>query len=190
MPSIEQAIDDDLTLALDDLNRSKPFESGRLLVVGCSTSEVAGKRIGTSGSLEIAEIIYRVLLERVCRAGVRIAYQCCEHLNRALVIEQTEAERRGYEPVMVRPIVHAGGSMATWAYDHMQKPVVVESIKADYGIDIGDTLIGMHLRPVAVPVRSRAREIGRAHLTMANTRPKLIGGERAVYLKKENTRQL
>ncbi len=152
-----------------------------LLVVGCSTSEVAGKSIGTSGSLEIAKMIYQELLQFHKETGIELAFQCCEHLNRALVVERRVQERYGYEEVTVIPVRDAGGSMATVAYRQMENPVVVEKIKADYGLDIGDTLIGMHLKHVAVPVRASLKNIGGAHITLAKTRPKLIGGERAVY---------
>lgn len=152
-----------------------------LLVVGCSTSEVAGKSIGTSGSLEIAKMIYQELLQFHKETGIELAFQCCEHLNRALVVERRVQERYGYEEVTVIPVRDAGGSMATVAYHQMENPVVVEKIKADYGLDIGDTLIGMHLKHVAVPVRASLKNIGGAHITLAKTRPKLIGGERAVY---------
>lgn len=152
-----------------------------LLVVGCSTSEVAGKSIGTSGSLEIAKMIYQELLQFHKETGIELAFQCCEHLNRALVVERRVQERYGYEEVTAIPVRDAGGSMATVAYRQMENPVVVEKIKADYGLDIGDTLIGMHLKHVAVPVRASLKNIGGAHITLAKTRPKLIGGERAVY---------
>lgn len=157
------------------------FKPSSLLVIGASTSEVIGKPIGTSGALEIANALYIPLSQFAQRAGVTLAFQCCEHLNRALVIEAEEAEKRNYERVTVIPVPEAGGSMATLAYQQMKNPVVVEEIQADAGIDIGDTMIGMHLKRVAVPVRTALRQIGEAHVTLATTRPKLIGGERARY---------
>ncbi|GGL50289.1 TIGR01440 family protein [Sporolactobacillus putidus] len=184
MEELNQNIIEEVSRALDDLGKTMDFDSHHLLVLGCSTSEVGGKRIGTSGSMNIAASIYQALRNCHDRTGVHFAFQCCEHLNRALVIDRKIAEQRGYEQVTVRPVRHAGGAMAAYAYEHLQDPVVVEFIKADGGIDIGDTLIGMHLRHVAVPVRSEVREIGHAHVTMARTRPKLIGGERAVYPEK------
>lgn len=184
MDELSQDIIEEVSQALYDLGKTMIFDARHLLVLGCSTSEVGGKRIGTSGSMNIAASIYHALKNRHNQTGVHFAFQCCEHLNRALVIDRKVAEQRGYEQVTVRPVRHAGGAMATYAYEHLQDPVVVEFIKADGGIDIGDTLIGMHLKHVAIPVRSEVREIGQAHVTMARTRPKLIGGERAVYPEK------
>ena len=153
----------------------------KIIVIGCSTSEVAGGRIGTSGTLEVAEMLFSVLKKFQAETGVELAFQCCEHLNRALVVERETAEKHFLEPVSVVPVRKAGGSMATYAFEHMLDPVVVEFIKADAGIDIGDTFIGMHLKHVAVPIRTSTHSIGSAHVTMAKVRPKLIGGERAVY---------
>lgn len=153
----------------------------QVLVIGCSTSEIAGEKIGTSGSMKVAEIVYQEADQFAGKTGVSLAFQCCEHLNRALVVEREIAERNNLEIVSVIPISSAGGSMATYAYQQMKDPVVVEFIKADFGIDIGDTFIGMHLKHVAVPVRVSLNSIGYAHVTLAKTRPKLIGGERAVY---------
>jgi uncharacterized protein (TIGR01440 family) len=154
---------------------------GRLLVVGVSTSEVIGEHIGTSGSQEAAEQIFLGLQKVRSDAQFELAFQCCEHLNRALVVEQAYAERAGLELVSVVPVPKAGGSMAAFAYRHLPDACVVEEVRAHAGIDIGDTLIGMHLRRVAVPLRPSVRTIGSAHVTMAFTRPKLIGGARAVY---------
>lgn len=153
----------------------------RVLVIGCSTSEIAGEKIGTSGSMQVAEIVYQEAEQFAKRTGMFLAFQCCEHLNRALVVEKEIAERFNLEIVSVIPVPSAGGSMASYAYQQMKDPVVVEFIQADFGIDIGDTFIGMHLKHVAVPVRVSRNSIGDAHVTLAKTRPKLIGGERAVY---------
>ncbi|WP_017725987.1 TIGR01440 family protein [Halalkalibacterium ligniniphilum] len=169
--------------ALKDLHSAKPLSTGDLLVVGASTSEVLGEHIGSNGSQEVAAAIYAALFSYKAKTGVHLAFQCCEHLNRALVMEWETARERGYEEVAVVPVRKAGGAMATYAYGKMVEPVVVESIKAEAGIDIGDTFIGMHLKQVAVPVRSTVRSVGHAHLTMAKTRPKFIGGTRAVYEK-------
>jgi uncharacterized protein (TIGR01440 family) len=160
-------------------------QQGQIFVVGVSTSEILGEHIGTAGAFEIAEPIY-VAIEKFAKDyGIHVAYQCCEHLNRALVIEATSWEAIPHlEQVSVIPDQRAGGSMATYAYYHMKSPLVVESIQAHFGLDIGDTLMGMHLRKVAVPFRPPIREIGKAHVTMAYTRPKLIGGARAIYEKK------
>ncbi len=155
---------------------------GTLFVVGCSTSEIAGRRIGTSGALEIGEALYGPLKDFAEKYKLFLAFQGCEHINRALTIERSAAEKFNLDPVSVIPAIHAGGSMSTYAYSHMDEPIVVEAIRASAGIDIGQTLIGMHLRPVAVPLRTSIKKIGDAVVTVATTRPKLIGGERAVYI--------
>lgn len=157
------------------------LEEGDILVVGCSTSEVAGVSIGTFSSPELAEVIFGSIYQATQEAGVYLAAQCCEHLNRAIILEKEAAVRYGYEPVNVIPQPKAGGSFATAAYKSFEHPVAVEHVRAHAGMDIGDTLIGMHLRDVAVPVRIRTREIGDAHVVCARTRLKYIGGSRAVY---------
>lgn len=166
---------------LADFRSLVELRQGQIFVIGCSTSEVNGARIGTSGTIETAEILFNEFKKFQESTGVELAFQCCEHLNRALVVERATAERHGFEIVSVVPVRKAGGSMATYAYEHMNDPVVVEFIRADAGIDIGDTFIGMHLKHVAVPIRASINTIGDAHVTLAKTRPKLIGGERAVY---------
>ncbi|NCU16302.1 TIGR01440 family protein [Pallidibacillus pasinlerensis] len=153
----------------------------QILVIGCSTSEIIGEKIGTAGSTEVAQVIFDAAQKFREETGVQPVFQCCEHLNRALVMERHVQEKLNFEEVTVVPVPSAGGSMATYAYRHMEDPVVVEHVKADYGIDIGDTFVGMHLKHVAVPVRVSINNIGSAHVTLARTRPKLIGGERAVY---------
>ena len=160
---------------------------GDLFVVGCSTSEVAGAGIGTFSSVlsfsspELAEVVFGSIYQATQETGVYLAAQCCEHLNRALILEKEAAARYGYEIVSVIPQPKAGGAFATAAYKTFEEPVAVEHIRARAGMDIGDTLIGMHLKDVAVPVRIRTREIGDARVVCARTRPKLIGGARAVY---------
>ncbi|MCM3672570.1 MULTISPECIES: TIGR01440 family protein [Peribacillus] len=166
---------------LHEFQEQTALKEKQLLVIGCSTSEVIGKRIGTEGTLDVAGMIFSVVRDFQEKTGVQVAYQCCEHLNRALVLQRETAVRYDYEEVSVVPVRTAGGSMATYAYRQWKDAVVVEHIKADAGMDIGDTFIGMHLKHVAVPIRSAIKEIGHAHVTMAKTRPKLIGGERAVY---------
>lgn len=158
-----------------------PMKRNSILVIGCSSSEVAGGRIGKDSSEEIGQIIFQTAKRITDEMGVFLACQCCEHLNRALVVENACAEKYGYEPVCVVPWLHGGGSFATAAYHHFTEPVVVEHIKASAGIDIGDTLIGMHLKDVAVPVHFSQQKIGDAHVVAAYSRPKLIGGERAHY---------
>ncbi|WP_057911904.1 TIGR01440 family protein [Peribacillus muralis] len=166
---------------LHEFQEEAALKEKQLLVIGCSTSEVIGKRIGTEGTLDVAGMIFSVVKDFQEKTGVHVAYQCCEHLNRALVLQREAAMRRDYEEVSVIPVRTAGGSMATYAFQQWEDAVIVEHIKAEAGIDIGDTFIGMHLKHVAVPVRSSIKEIGHAHVTLAKTRPKLIGGERAVY---------
>jgi uncharacterized protein (TIGR01440 family) len=167
--------------AVDELLQAAGLRRGQVLVVGCSTSEVAGARIGTAGSQAVAESILEPLWTVTQANGLYLACQCCEHLNRALVVQEEAAERYGWDPVTVVPVPKAGGAFAARAMRHMPGAVVVEEIQAHAGLDIGSTLIGMHLRRVAVPVRLGLDMIGHARLTAARTRPKLIGGERAVY---------
>lgn len=157
------------------------LEERSLFVVGCSTSEVGGAGIGTFSSPEVAEAVFGGIYQATQEAGVFLAAQCCEHLNRALIIEKQAAKQYGLEIVNVMPQPKAGGSFATAAYKAFEHPVAVEHIKAHAGMDIGDTLIGMHLKDVAVPVRIRTRQIGDAHVVCARTRAKFIGGGRAVY---------
>ncbi|XBD02211.1 TIGR01440 family protein [Pseudalkalibacillus hwajinpoensis] len=167
--------------ALQDLQIDARLTERHLLVIGMSSSEVIGKRIGTSGTTTAAEAIFESVRSFQRKTGVQLAFQCCEHLNRALVVERETAYAKRYDIVAAVPTAKAGGSMATYAFSQMSDPVLVEFISADAGIDIGDTFIGMHIRHVAVPVRSMHKSIGHAHLTMARSRPKLIGGERASY---------
>ena len=168
--------------AVTELLDQAGLKPGQLLVIGCSSSEMVGRRIGKGSSMEAAKAafsgIYPVLQER----GIRLAVQCCEHLNRALIVERETAERFGFEIVNVVPQPHAGGSFAVTAYAAFTEPVAVEPIVADAGLDIGGTLIGMHLRRVAVPVRLTLDRIGEARILCARTRPKYIGGARAAYL--------
>ena len=168
--------------ALRELLEAARLQAGDLLVIGCSSSEIMGERIGKGSSMEAAQAVYAGIAPILEQQGILLAAQCCEHLNRALIVEQSTAEKFGYEPVNVRPGAHAGGSFATTVWEHMEHPVAVEHIRAHAGMDIGDTLIGMHLREVAVPVRLSVKKIGEASLVCARTRPKFIGGERARYV--------
>jgi uncharacterized protein (TIGR01440 family) len=152
-----------------------------ILVVGCSSSEVGGHKIGSFSSTEIADTIFSGLYPIVKKQGIYLAAQCCEHLNRALILEKEAAIYYRYPMVNVVPQPKAGGSFATAAYRELEHPVAVEFIQAQAGMDIGDTLIGMHLAPVAVPVRISMKLIGEANLVCARTRLKYIGGERAHY---------
>ncbi len=162
------------------LTAARP-EQGSLFVVGCSTSEVAGEKIGSASSPEIAEAVFAGVYMAAQENGVYLAAQCCEHLNRALILERDAAEKFGYERVNVVPMPKAGGSFAAMAWQYLREPAAVEHIKAAAGMDIGNTLIGMHLKEVAVPVRISVKKIGAANVVCARTRAKYIGGERAVY---------
>ena len=170
--------------AAEELLAAAHLRAGDIFVVGCSSSEIVGGHIGKDSSMEAAAAVLAGILPVLKAQGVYLAAQCCEHLNRALVTEREAMEKFAWEEVTVRPMPHAGGSMATAAYDNFTDPVVVESIKAHLGIDIGQTLIGMHLKRVAVPVRLAQKTIGAAIVTAARTRPPLIGGERAHYPEK------
>lgn len=154
---------------------------GALLVVGCSSSEILGEKIGTHSAPEVGKEVAEGLLAACGEAGVHLAAQCCEHLNRALILEGEVARERWYPRVNAVPQPKAGGSFATAVYQMMKNPVTVEHISADAGLDIGGTLIGMHLREVAVPCRLSQKSLGNAILLAARTRPKFIGGDRAHY---------
>lgn len=177
---IEQICQEAGSLALEVITKAGLSE-GDILVIGCSSSEIVGERIGTASSLEAAEAAFKGIYDVAASKGIYIAAQCCEHLNRAIIIEKELAKRERLEIVNVVPQPKAGGSFATTAYKSFKQPAAVEHIKADAGIDIGDTLIGMHLKDVAVPLRTDTKAIGSAHVVCARTRAKYIGGERAVY---------
>ena len=164
-----------------ELLDSHPQKKGSVFVIGCSSSEVAGGSIGKDSSAEIGKVIFEAAERILSEKGIFLACQCCEHLNRALVVERDCAEKYGLDEVSVVPWIHGGGSFATAAYYGFKEPVVVEHIKATAGIDIGSTLIGMHLKEVAVPVHPEQKFVGKAYVTAAYSRPKLIGGERARY---------
>lgn len=167
------------TAVVAELCEKANLEAGNIIVVGCSTSEVVGAKIGTNSSPEVAGEIFKALYDYTTSKGLYLAVQCCEHLNRAIITERKAVPFA--EPVNVVPQPKAGGSLATQAYAGFNEPVVFEEIKADAGIDIGFTLIGMHLKKVAVPVRLDNHTIGEAMVVAARTRPKFIGGVRAVY---------
>ncbi|MEF2968199.1 TIGR01440 family protein [Paenibacillus sp. M1] len=166
---------------LEELAVTAGLGPGRLVVIGASTSEVAGERIGTGGAENIAAELFAGVDEIRQKYGFDVAFQCCEHLNRALVVERGVLERMRLTEVAAVPVRKAGGSMAAVAYTRLSEPCLAESIEAHAGLDIGETLIGMHLRRVAVPFRPALRYVGKARVNAAWTRPKLIGGERAVY---------
>lgn len=175
-------IGEQLRIMLEELLSVSKLEETQLLVVGCSSSEIASHKIGSYSNSEIGQAVFDVIYQETTKRGIYLAAQCCEHLNRALILPEEAAKRYGYEQVNAVPQLKAGGSFATAAYGGLKNPVTVERIQAHAGIDIGDTLIGMHLRPVAVPVRTAVNQIGGAHVVCARTRPKYIGGERAKYL--------
>lgn len=158
-----------------------PMNKGEILVVGCSSSEIVGETIGKGSDFNAAKAVYDGIAPILKEKGIYLAAQCCEHLNRALVVERECAEKYGFEIVCVVPQKKAGGSFATTSYENFEAPVVVETIKAHAGVDIGSTFIGMHLRHVAVPVRLSMKTLGEANVTFAKTRPKYIGGPRACY---------
>ena len=168
------------TVVTELLEQAK-LKPGSLLVIGCSSREMVGQRIGKGASMEAAQAAFRGIYPVLQEQGIHLAVQCCEHLNRSLIMEREVAEARGYEIVNVMPQPHAGGSFAVTAWNTFKDPVAVETIVADAGIDIGSTLIGMHLRRVAVPVRTSVKYIGEAVVVCARTRAKYVGGPRAIY---------
>ena len=157
------------------------FLSKKIVVVGCSTSEVVGEKIGTSSDESVAKSVFSGLIEVAQENGLFLAAQCCEHLNRAIVVEAEVAQTLGLEIVNVVPILKAGGAFATTCWKNFKSPVAVETIQADFGIDIGGTLVGMHIKPVVVPVKTTVRSVGYAHVVCARRRPKFVGGSRAQY---------
>ena len=168
------------TIVVDIIERSA-IKKGQIFVLGLSSSEVAGGLIGKNSSLEIGEVIVKTILDELTARGIYLAVQGCEHLNRALVVEESLAEAKDLEIVSVLPNLHAGGSGQLAAFKFMTNPVEVEEILAHAGLDIGDTSIGMHVKRVQVPLVPVMRELGGAHVTALASRPKLIGGARATY---------
>ena len=165
--------------AMEELIEKSGVKAGAVVVIGCSTSEILGAKIGSDSQPEVAKTVFEALWETAKAAGLYLAAQCCEHLNRAIIIEREAVP--GADIVNVVPQPKAGGSFATQAYAHFTNPVAVEESRADAGLDIGFTLIGMHLKKVAVPLRLTNNKIGEATVLAARTRPKFIGGARAVY---------
>ena len=176
-----EQIKNDSAAVFEQLIEAAKLSEGSVVVLGCSTSEVGGSRIGTASSMDIAAAIYDGFYDMLRERGIYLAAQCCEHLNRALVIERDLADRLRLPIVNAVPQPKAGGSSATTAYARMDDPVLVEHISADAGVDIGGTLIGMHLKETAVPLRLPQKKIGEAFVASARTRAKFIGGARAVY---------
>ena len=167
--------------AITELIEISGIKSGEILVIGCSSSEIMGGDIGKASSIDAAKAVFDGIYPVLKQKGIYLAAQCCEHLNRAIIIEQSAAEKFNLEIVNVMPQTKAGGSFATVVWQNMSHPVAVEHIKASAGLDIGNTLIGMHLKEVAVPIRLSINKIGEASVVFARTRPKFIGGERACY---------
>ena len=167
--------------AMEELLDNGRFRAGDIVAVGCSSSEIMGEHIGKGSTPEAAQAVVAGIMPVIEAHGGLLAAQCCEHLNRALVVERTTAEKYGYDVVCVRPRPKAGGSFATAVYEYFKDPVVVEHVRAAAGLDIGSTLIGMHMRDVAVPMRLEVKRVGEAYVTAAYSRPKLIGGVRAEY---------
>ena len=170
--------------AVTEIIKAAHLKAGSLFVIGCSSSEVLGSRIGTATNMDSAKAIYDGIIPVLKKYGIYVAAQCCEHLNRALVVERETMEHFGFEQVNAIPQPnHAGGAFATECYDRFDEPVLVESINAlgDAGIDIGGTMIGMHIKSVVVPLRISLRKIGEAPIICARRRPKYVGGSRAIY---------
>ncbi|MCR5215777.1 MAG: TIGR01440 family protein [Lachnospiraceae bacterium] len=183
MLDIMEQIQQDVTTVVNEVLEKAKVMEGQLFIIGCSSSETIGEHMGTASSKDAAEIIYRGVSEAVAAKGARLAVQCCEHLNRALVVERETAQAYGLEEVNAIPQPHAGGAFAVEAYQKFKDPVVVESLnaQADAGLDIGGVMIGMHIHPVVVPLRLEHRRIGKAIVLGARRRPKYVGGVRAVY---------
>ncbi len=171
----------DISSIVKELLSVARLEAGDILVVGCSTSEIDSHSIGSFSNADIGMAVFKTIAKELEGTGIYLAAQCCEHLNRALIIEKSCAKENHLPLVNVVPQLKAGGAFSTAAYTTLTNPVAVEHIQAQAGIDIGDTLIGMHLAPVAVPYRTAINHIGNAHVVCARTRAKYIGGERAHY---------
>ncbi len=165
--------------AAEALCEAAKVAPGQIVVIGCSTSEIGGHKVGSESSPEIGRVVFAAIKSVLDARGAMLAAQCCEHLNRAIIIERAAVP--GAELVNVVPQPKAGGAFATAAYQGFTDPVAVEEIRADAGLDIGNTLIAMHLKKVAVPLRLEAKRVGHASVTAARTRPKFVGGVRAVY---------
>ena len=174
-------IKEETAAVLEELLTAAKLKKGDILVVGCSSSEILGEHIGKCSSPDAAKAVIDAILPTLREKGIWLAAQCCEHLNRAIIVERTCAEQYGYEIVNVKPQPKAGGSFASAAYEKFDDAVALETVKAAAGSDSGETLIGMHLKAVAVPVRTATKKIGKANVICARTRPKYIGGPRAVY---------
>ena len=181
-----ESVKADIEKVMQEIIEKTNLKEGSIFVVGCSSSEIIGKRMGTSKDGEtdaVVEAVYRVIRDTLEEKKIHMVVQCCEHLNRAIVCERCVAEKYGFEEVNVVPKPHAGGAFAVKHYVNLTDPVVVESVnqKAAAGLDIGGVMIGMHIHPVVVPIRLENKNIGNAFILAARYRPKYIGGERAQY---------
>ena len=174
-------IENEASKAVSEILAVAKLKKGDIFIVGCSSSEVLGEKIGTNSSVDVADAIFKGIYGVLSQNEIHMAVQCCEHLNRAVILEGAVAEKKGYDAVNVKPQPKAGGSLGTLAFERLENAVAVEKISASAGIDIGLTMIGMHLKSVAVPVRISLKKIGNAPIVCARTRPKFIGGSRAVY---------
>lgn len=169
---------------VQELCQAGNLPAGSLIVLGCSTSEVAGARIGKGSVPELGGILAQAMLDACAAHGMRAAFQCCEHLNRAVVMELEDLRAHGFTQVRAIPQPKAGGSVPAAAWKLLHSPALARAVQADAAIDVGDTLVGMHIRPVAVPLRGVHRTLGEANLVQAYSRLPYIGGERAVYVEK------
>lgn len=176
-----ESIKSDAKAAVEALIIEAKLEKDDLFIIGCSSSEVLGEKIGTNSSLDVADAIFEGIYPVLKKKGIFMAVQCCEHLNRAVILEKKAAKMFGFEQVNVIPQPKAGGSLGTLAFERLPDAVAVEKVRADAGLDIGLTMIGMHLKEVAVPVRIPIKKIGNATIVCARTRPKFVGGIRAKY---------
>ncbi|WCG33350.1 TIGR01440 family protein [Enterococcus dispar] len=177
----ENELKEQLTAMVESILAAANLEEDDIFVLGCSTSEIIGGVIGKNSSAKVGQWIIETLKGILDPLKINLAVQGCEHLNRALVVERDVAKANNFEIVSVRPALHAGGACSVAAFEQFENPVEVEHIIARAGIDIGDTSIGMHVKHVQVPVRPVANTLGSAHVTALRSRPKYIGGPRAVY---------
>ncbi|KIS03051.1 TIGR01440 family protein [Paucilactobacillus wasatchensis] len=173
--------EDQLTKGVNEFLDDAKFAPDSLIVLGSSTSEIQGQKIGKHSSIDVGRMVVKVIFKAIKAHKLHVAIQGCEHINRSLLMERTEADKRGFEQVTVFPALHAGGATQVAAYEQFEDPIEVEHIVAAGGIDLGDTSIGMHVKFVQIPVRTSIKEVGEAHITYLKSRPKLVGGQRALY---------
>lgn len=178
---LEALANQTLSAAVSELAEAGGLEAGSVIVLGCSTSEVTGGKIGKASVPEVGEVMAKAMVAACKAHGFHAAFQCCEHLNRGIVLEKTVLKAMGLCQVKAVPQPKAGGSVPAAAWKLMEAPAMAVSIQADAAIDVGDTLVGMHIRPVAVPLRGTYHQLGEANLVMAYSRLPYIGGSRAVY---------